>query len=71
MALRTIRENLAFAQYDNPSQVNDDLALIFKNSKAYNTNKKSRVRSCFFHFVTIIALLVWLPFFFLVMYDPL
>nr|CAB3226310.1 bromodomain and WD repeat-containing protein 3 [Phallusia mammillata] len=45
MDLKQIREKLAFGSYDSPKAVNDDICLIFKNSKIYNTNKKSKIYS--------------------------
>ena len=44
MDLHTVKEQLECGVYDNPPEYARDIRLIFHNSKAYNTNKRSRVR---------------------------
>jgi hypothetical protein len=43
MDFGTIRQKLFNGLYGNVSEFNDDCKLVFANSKAYNTNKRSRV----------------------------
>ena len=43
MDLGTVREQLDVGAYDSPVEFCKDMRLVFNNSKAYNTNKKSRV----------------------------
>nr|XP_009860425.1 bromodomain and WD repeat-containing protein 3 [Ciona intestinalis] len=45
MNLTMIREKLSKDGYNNPKEVESDLHLMFTNSKAYNTNKKSKIYS--------------------------
>ena len=46
MDLGTVREELQCEHYNTPAEFARDVRLVFSNSKAYNTNKKSRV--CFY-----------------------
>lgn len=43
MDLLTIKEDLHGGNYNSPMEFINDIRLIFKNSKNYNTNKRSRV----------------------------
>ncbi|KAJ8027105.1 Bromodomain and WD repeat-containing protein 3 [Holothuria leucospilota] len=45
MDLSTVRENLNAGFYQDPIEFAKDVRLIFTNSKAYNTNKKSQIYS--------------------------
>ncbi|XP_063632423.1 bromodomain and WD repeat-containing protein 3 [Cydia splendana] len=45
MDLGTISQKLAAGRYSRPAQVHRDLALVFHNSRLYNTNKRSRIYS--------------------------
>lgn len=47
MDLSTVRENLNAGFYQDPIEFAKDVRLIFTNSKAYNTNKKSQVSVSF------------------------
>lgn len=44
MDLLTIREDLAGGNYDSQAQFLKDMRRIFSNSRAYNTNPRSKVR---------------------------
>ena len=43
MDLSTVRESLHIGDYSSPHDFQKDVRLIFKNSKEYNTNPKSKV----------------------------
>lgn len=43
MDLRTIKEDLLGGNYDSPTSFIKDMRRIFSNSRAYNTNRQSRV----------------------------
>lgn len=43
MDLQTIKEDLIGGNYDSPHAFVKDVRLIFQNSRAYNTNKRSPV----------------------------
>lgn len=43
MDLRTIKEDLIGGNYESQTQFFKDMRIIFSNSKAYNTNQRSRV----------------------------
>uniref|UniRef100_T1J4N0 Bromo domain-containing protein n=1 Tax=Strigamia maritima TaxID=126957 RepID=T1J4N0_STRMM len=45
MDFGTVREQLFAANYENPTEFCKDVRLIFQNSRNFNTNKKSRVKS--------------------------
>ena len=45
MDLSTVKDNLQCDEYETPQQFIADMRLIFENSRKYNTNNKSRVRS--------------------------
>ena len=44
MDLTTIMSKVEGDIYSTPNEFAEDVRLIFSNSKAYNTNKRSRVR---------------------------
>ena len=44
MDLSSVRESLHIGDYSSPLDFQKDIRLIFKNSKEYNTNPKSKVR---------------------------
>ena len=43
MDLALVKEQMDCGNYTNPMEYSKDVRLIFKNSRAYNTNKRSRV----------------------------
>lgn len=43
MDLNTVRESLSTGMYETPAEFANDMQLIFKNSKTYNTCKKSQI----------------------------
>ena len=43
MDLSTVRESLQVGDYNSPVDFQKDVKLIFKNSKDFNTNSKSKV----------------------------
>lgn len=49
MDLTTVQSKLEGDVYSTPKEFADDVRLIFQNSKAYNTNKRSKV----FHSATL------------------
>lgn len=45
MDLSTVKDKLFNDKYETPNEFYNDMRLIFQNSRTYNTNKRSRVRS--------------------------
>lgn len=43
MDLQTVKEELLSGNYMTPMEFAKDMRLIFQNSRAYNTNQRSRV----------------------------
>jgi bromodomain and WD repeat domain-containing protein 1/3 len=43
MDLTMVRESLHSGEYDTPTELQKDIQLIFKNSRTYNTNSRSKV----------------------------
>lgn len=49
MDLRTIKEDLIGGNYESANEFFKDMRIIFVNSRAYNTNKRSRVSMTITH----------------------
>ena len=51
MDLTTVMSKVEGDMYSTPNEFAEDIRLIFANSKAYNTNKRSRVSTFTVRFV--------------------
>ncbi|OAF68678.1 Bromodomain and WD repeat-containing protein 1 [Intoshia linei] len=43
ICIKTVLDNLELGKYNNPQQYAIDMRLIFKNSRTFNTNKRSKI----------------------------
>jgi len=55
MDLQTCKEELRGGNYQSPLEFHKDMSMIFSNSKQYNTDKKSSVRTADLVFVAIFS----------------
>ena len=58
MDLTTVMSKVEGDMYSTPNEYAEDIRLIFANSKAYNTNKRSRVSTVTVRFVVCEELFV-------------